>query len=427
MKIITLASEIPQIKFWQNVLLFLAFYLASIGSIFGQKADERKLELVVQTGSISGVESIVYTPDGNYLLSAGRDRNIKLWDVKKKSEVRLFGGHKAVVQKLEFNRDGSLFASSSFDGEIKVWDFKKAIEIFSFSSGEKGSLRIKFLENLSTLSIWAKDENTINYWNVLTGKLIRSEKLGSRNLDPFIKEEMTQDRKFKVIFDSGSDDYGKLDLWKENNLIFSDKVNGQIVSVAFSQDGKKIVAICNERKEETFNSKLYIWNTETGKKEQTIVVENEGIIAAGFSPDGNYLAGGGGLMQGNGIVISSDIMVWEIKTGKEKGRIKRKTESITELKYSSGLNTILANNGLGVTREWVLQKGVEINLRSVSEKSKLVYSPNGEFSAENNQGAIIIERKADKKKFSIKLACYFDECPLKFSNDSKYLIAGDQM
>jgi WD repeat-containing protein 61 len=73
--------------------------------------------------STNSVFSVVYSPDGARLLTAGRDAQIRTWDVA--SGYALAGtvpAHMYTINHLAFSPDGRFLASCSLDKSIKLWD-----------------------------------------------------------------------------------------------------------------------------------------------------------------------------------------------------------------------------------------------------------------------------------------------------------------
>ena len=73
--------------------------------------------------STNSVFSVAYSPDGARLLTAGRDAQIRTWDVA--AGYALAGtvpAHLYTINHLAFSADGRYLASCSLDKSIKLWD-----------------------------------------------------------------------------------------------------------------------------------------------------------------------------------------------------------------------------------------------------------------------------------------------------------------
>ena len=73
--------------------------------------------------STNSVFSVAFSPDGTRLLTAGRDAQIRTWDV---AAGYALGGavpaHMYTINHLAFSPDGRYLASCSLDKSIKLWD-----------------------------------------------------------------------------------------------------------------------------------------------------------------------------------------------------------------------------------------------------------------------------------------------------------------
>lgn len=97
--------------------------------------NAQQIELSVQTGHSSGVNSIAFSPGDVWLASAGSDNKIILWDFLTARQADVYIGHSMSVTDVEFHPTGKYLISSSLDSTIKIWDVSagKCISSIKFS------------------------------------------------------------------------------------------------------------------------------------------------------------------------------------------------------------------------------------------------------------------------------------------------------
>lgn len=98
-------------------LLFLICLLNGLNS-YSQNA-----ELLVQLGHSDRVKCVDFSADGKYIMTAGNDQMIKLWQLNNGMLVRTFRGHKGMVYDAKLSEDGRYIYSCSWDDKSFIkWD-----------------------------------------------------------------------------------------------------------------------------------------------------------------------------------------------------------------------------------------------------------------------------------------------------------------
>jgi len=81
-------------------------------------AQAQKLELVIQTGSFSFVDEVVFSPD-NSIMAIGSRNEIKLINVESGRELRTIIANTTGLTNLKFSSDGKLLTANW--GTLKIW------------------------------------------------------------------------------------------------------------------------------------------------------------------------------------------------------------------------------------------------------------------------------------------------------------------
>ena len=81
-------------------LLLLSLVVCAVGaSMQAAPAAELKLQL----GHSEAVNSVVFSPDGRFILTGSNDRTARLWDVASGGEIGRFEGHARFVTSVAFS------------------------------------------------------------------------------------------------------------------------------------------------------------------------------------------------------------------------------------------------------------------------------------------------------------------------------------
>jgi WD40 repeat protein len=67
------------------------------------------------------VVEVVFSPDGETLISGSWDKTIKLWQVSTGQEIATLTGHLDSVCAVAMSPSGQIIASSSKDKTINIW------------------------------------------------------------------------------------------------------------------------------------------------------------------------------------------------------------------------------------------------------------------------------------------------------------------
>src|SRR5260370_30737688 len=76
------------------------------------------------------------SPDGKLLATAGGDRLVRLWDLKRIREIHRLEGHEKEVVGVAFSPDSKMLASSGYDQTVRLWDCATGKELAKLQGHE---------------------------------------------------------------------------------------------------------------------------------------------------------------------------------------------------------------------------------------------------------------------------------------------------
>ncbi|KAJ1919832.1 U3 small nucleolar RNA-associated protein [Mycoemilia scoparia] len=164
------------------------------GSIRIWNLNTRKCEAVLESHS-SPVRGLDFTPDGRYLISAGRDSVIHIWDIRIKKLVRTIPVYEPLETVGVLKPDTKLFDSNESKDEhrlvlfsggsqgiIRLWDFDTGKEIFKQTkepNSKHACLDVLYAEESQQLVLITTDQNILFY--DITNKFQKTRQIAGYN------------------------------------------------------------------------------------------------------------------------------------------------------------------------------------------------------------------------------------------------------
>ena len=260
------------------------------------------------TGHSDEVNSVAFSPDGQFLVSGSSDYAVRGWNALSGQSVGTLAGHMGSVRSVTFDPDGKLLASGGFDKTIRVWKLPHG-EPFHILNHAAWVFSVAFSPDGKVLASGGADKE-LKLWNLETGSLLRAFVGHSHWI-----LSVTFSPNGKLLISSSADKTIKVWSMETDKTLHTFPHRGWVRSVAVSPDGQ-FVASGGE------DGAVKVWSLETGKLTRTIVGHSGPVFYVSISPDGQLLFSGGS---------DGKVKVWNPRTGEALQVLSGHLEGVTSI------------------------------------------------------------------------------------------------
>lgn len=327
----------------------------------------------VLRGHTDWVRSIVWSQDGNRLVSGSDDDSIRLWDTSSFAPVGFFRGHEDWVRKIAISPDGSLLASASDDRTVRIWDLRQGSAAVQLLTGHEGEVSgLSFSPDGRSLISVAKDRELARAWDLESGLQTLTYHVSGT-----LFSEPSPDWIWDLDFSPDAADVvaahknGEVVLWSISERVKKWQRTWDslpvLYGVSFSPDGNTIAVA-------SADGGAYILDAHTGQILKTLKGHTNEVNAAVFSPDGRWLA-----------TASDDrkVLVWD-RDGYTVGTtLVGHDDMVFDVEFSPDSTKLASASKEGEVILWELASSAEIartTLRSGGNSVSIAdvdFAPNG--------------------------------------------------
>ena len=252
-------------------------------------ADEPRLE--IDSGGHQGtIRMVSFTHDGKYVVSAGDDKDVRVWDIATGKTVRKILGQvgdgtigkilaAAVSPDERYLAVGGFLSAVPDEGTIRIHDFRSG-EVVALLKGHTNTVSALAFSPDSRYLVSGGHDHTVHLWDVSTWKQI--EVLSGHRGDIY-SVGISPDSQ-RIV--SASDDK-TLRLWSIDGQTIREMTGhqGLVRAVAFSPDGQFIASGSTDKT-------IRLWDAKTGEFIKVLANPRAEVRGISFGPDGLTLVAG---------------------------------------------------------------------------------------------------------------------------------------
>ncbi|NEP01999.1 MAG: hypothetical protein F6K58_25750 [Symploca sp. SIO2E9] len=307
------------------------------------------------------VNSVVFSPDGRIIATASSDNNVKLWNLQGK-ELLTLQGHSNWVMSVAFSPDGQRIATASKDKTVKLWNLQGQ-ELLTLQGHRKDLTSIVFSPDGKTIATASKDK-TVKLWN-LQGKELLTLTGHKKIITSVIFSPKGQ-----MIATASGDKTVKLWKLQGKELLPLIGHSQRVESVVFSPDGQMLATA-------SFDNTVKLWNLK-GKELLTLQDHSKGVNSVTFSPDGQIIATASG---------DKTVKLWNWE-GEKLQILKGHNQEVNSVVFSPDGQTVATASRDKSVKLWNLE-GQELQTLQghrggISDRggvTPVAFSPNGQTIA----------------------------------------------
>jgi WD40 repeat protein len=286
-------------------------------------------ELVRFVGKVRA-EGIAFSPDGKLIASTGPALGVvafvmpvHLWDAATGKEVRRFEGTGELVA---FSPDGKALLTVH-GANLVLWDVAGGNELRRMKDG--GARSAAFSPDGKSLAT-GQDGGALDLWDVATGRNLK-QLTKDAGLEPVVA--FAPDG--KSLFVAGNGDIFRWNLATGTQTAhWSSGKNGRIKSLAVAPDGKSVAY------GGTWEGAVHLDDASTGKELRYFEVG--AVASVAFSADGKRLVAG----------VDNRVRIWDVATGQDLCPLDGLRGGVNRLAFSGDGKTLFSRNGNAPVYLW---------------------------------------------------------------------------
>lgn len=338
-----------------------------------KKAVKGLLELMAHVDTIVGLAVFA---DGKTAVSASRDGTVRSWDLVKGKPLHVL--KKAIPQgqawpSLGLAADGKTVLSCWSDSAsetgvsiISQWDAVAGKEQWSAAGNYRGTVPIRILGQQALIGGGC---NVLTQWDLAKGTVERS--WGGHKAAISAVSAGAEGR----LYSAGQD--GFVHVWDKGQIVRSHAAHAEpIVAMTLNQAQTRLYTASGDKT-------VKVWNTATGKLEQTLTGHTAPVTSIVLGKDGKRAYTGSG---------DRTIKIWDLESGKAVATLTGHSEGVNAVALSADESWLASGSDDTAIRVWPIKNDQldgdrEVILLEQHKKAVtcLAFSPDGKSLVSGSQ------------------------------------------
>jgi WD40 repeat protein len=313
--------------------------------IWNAETGQMRIMMSEYTGQINNVR---LSADGQYLVTASKDRTARIWSDEAAEEVRFLD---VAGRSVAFSPDGLRFATAT-DKSAQIWDVETRQQLMEFVGHTDQIWRVKFsFDNRRLLTSSA--DHTARIWDIASGKAINvlsghTDVVRDASFSPDGTRVVTASRDATARIWDAATGSTILVLAAYPNAGPAASYKYAVNSAVFSPDGTRVLTGAED-------GSARIWDVETGKLFTVLAGHTGAVTSAVFSPDGQRIVTTSETAFFNQIMgrnPDNRARVWDAETGKMLFLLRGHADSIDGVGFRADGRRLLTASADTTARIW---------------------------------------------------------------------------
>jgi WD40 repeat protein len=239
-------------------------------------------------GHAAEVWMVAWSPDSRYVASGGDDQTVQVWEAttgypiasyEAIANISVYNGHRSVIRALDWSPDGQYIASAGDDQTVQVWEATTGKCVYVYHRHTDAICTVAWAPNSIHIAS-ADNDGVARIWGVKT----ELSRLYNGHSDRVTAVAWSPDSQYIA---SASDDQ-TIHIWKAmdgQRITTYSRHKDAVTALAWSPDGRYIAS-------GSWDNTAHIWEVTSGNCVLVHSDHSSWVNAIAWSPDGTHVASG---------------------------------------------------------------------------------------------------------------------------------------